>query len=156
MEGIHTLKDLLRKGDWLAKNRFLKCLLTVIIFVHSFKPQKFLRSMFKGKAYQFNCLSSAPGELTETLKISTSHSPREGDMANCLYRHQFSGGVQRLDPRPSNWYLLECLNPAQVMEFLGLSNNGNQTSLSQIKHIQAEACNLARQKTFQSANWHNC
>jgi len=27
MERIHALKDLLRKGDWLAKNRFKRCLL---------------------------------------------------------------------------------------------------------------------------------
>jgi len=52
-----------------GQNRFERC---VLLNTHSSQPQKFLRFMFKGKAYQFNCLpfslSSVPWVFTKTLK----------------------------------------------------------------------------------------
>ena len=51
MEGIHTLKDLLRKGDWLAKIDIKGTFFSIPIHLNH---KKFLRFMFKEKTYQFN------------------------------------------------------------------------------------------------------
>ena len=71
MEGIHTLKDLLRKGDWLAKIDLTDAFLSIPIHPNH---KKYLRFMLKEKTYQFNCLhfglSSASRVFTETLKLA--------------------------------------------------------------------------------------
>ena len=64
MEGIHTLKDLLRR--LVSQNRSKRCLL---LNTHSPKPQKVLRFTFKEKTYQFNCLPFPMGIYENSLAI---------------------------------------------------------------------------------------
>ena len=69
MEGIHTLKSLLQKGDWLVKIDLKDAYFSVPI---SKKQKKFLCFQFRDRFYQFNCLpfglASAPWVFTKTLK----------------------------------------------------------------------------------------
>jgi len=66
---MDMLKDLLRKGNWLAKID-----LKDTFFSTPMHPshKKFLRFIFKERTYQFNCLpfglSSAPWMFTKILK----------------------------------------------------------------------------------------
>ena len=69
MEGIHTLKDLLKPGDWLAKIDLKDAFFTIPIHPGH---RRYLRLTFEDRVYQFNCLpfglSSAPWVFTKTLK----------------------------------------------------------------------------------------
>ena len=69
IEGIHTLRDLIQPGDWLAKVDLKDAYFAVPIH-HS--HHQYLRFNFQGKCYQFICLpfglSSAPWVFTKTLK----------------------------------------------------------------------------------------
>ena len=53
MEGIHMLKDLLKKGDFMAKIDLKDAYFAVPI---SEPDKKYLRFRWKGQMYQFNCL----------------------------------------------------------------------------------------------------
>ena len=136
MEGIHTLKDLLRKGDWLAKIDLKDAFFSIPIHTNH---QKFLRFVFKGKTYQFNYLpfglSSAPWVFTKTLKPALATLQERGIQLIAYINDILLLAESRdliLDQLTGMKYLLECLgfivntkksivNPAQVMEFLGLS-----------------------------------
>ena len=69
MEGIHLLKDLLRKGDWMAKVD-----LKDVYFMIPIQEQnrEFLKLIFRDKCYRFNCLpfglACAPWVFTKVLK----------------------------------------------------------------------------------------
>ena len=69
MEGIHTLKSLLQKEDWLVKIDLKDAYFSVPI---SKEQRKFLCFQFRDRFYQFNCLpfglASAPWVFTKTLK----------------------------------------------------------------------------------------
>ena len=69
MEGIHTLKDLLRPGDWLSKVDLKDAYFAVPIHPDH---RKYLRFSVGTKTYQFTCLpfglSSAPWVFTKTLR----------------------------------------------------------------------------------------
>ena len=69
MEGIHTLRDLLKAGDWMAKID-LKDAYFMIPMAQG--DREFLRFQWKDKTYQFNCLpfrlSSAPWVFTMTTR----------------------------------------------------------------------------------------
>ena len=69
MEGIHTLRDLMRPGDWLGKMDLKDAYLVIPI---DQTHRDYLRFQFVGKTYHFTCLpfglSSAPWVFTKTLK----------------------------------------------------------------------------------------
>ena len=69
MEGIHTLRDVIKPGDWQAKVDLKDAYFAIPI--HDTYKQ-YLRFNFQGKLYQFICLpfglSSAPWIFTKTLK----------------------------------------------------------------------------------------
>ena len=69
MEGIHLLKDLLRKGDWMAKVDLKDAYF--MIPIHG-QDRDFLKFMFKDKCYRFNCLpfglACVPWVFTKVLK----------------------------------------------------------------------------------------
>ena len=164
MEGIHTVKDLLRQGDWLAKVDLKDAFFSVPI---GHQHRKFLRFIFKGKkgkTYQFNCLpfglSSAPWVFTKTLKPVLAVLRERGvRLIAYIDDIQILAESRDLiqDQVTGMLYLLECLgfivnrkksilNPTQVIEFLGLSVDSIAMELRlppiKMKHIRAEAHKL--------------
>ena len=79
MEGLETVKSLMRKGDWLVKLDLKDAYLTVPIFQ---EHQKFLRFCWKNRIFQFTCLPfglcSAPRSFTKLLKIVVSFLREKG------------------------------------------------------------------------------
>jgi len=69
MDGIPTLKDLLRPGDWFTKVDLKDAYFTVPIEANH---QQYLRFRLGGKSYQFTCLhfglSCAPCTFTKVLR----------------------------------------------------------------------------------------
>ena len=69
MEGLDVVRNLLQKGDWLAKLDLKDAYLTVPV-CHAHQP--FLRFRWKGTAFQFTCLAfglaPAPRAFTKLLK----------------------------------------------------------------------------------------
>ncbi len=69
MEGLQTVKALVRKGDWMVKLDLKDAYLTLPIHP---AHQKFLRFAWKNRIYQFSCLpfglGSAPRLFTKILK----------------------------------------------------------------------------------------
>ena len=167
MEGIHTVKDLLRQGDWLAKVDLKDAFFAVPI---DHQHRKFLRFIFKGKTYQLNCLpfglSSALWVFTKTLKPVLAILRKRGVkliayIDDILILAESRDLIQ--DQVTGMFYLLECLgfivnrkksilNPTQVIEFLGLSVDSIamelRLPLTKMKLIQAEACKLAREMSI--------
>ena len=158
MEGIHTLKSLLQKGDWLVKIDLKDTYFSVPI---SKEQRKFLCFQFRDRFYQFNCLpfglASAPWVFTKTLKPIAALG-RELGIRLIVYiddillmaetkekaRDQASGLI----------YLLQCLgftvnmektvlDPSQYLEFLGFMVDTIKMELSlpaqKIKKIWAES-----------------
>ena len=166
MEDIHTVKDLLRREDWLAKVDLKDAFSIPIHHQH----RKFLRFTFKWKSYQFECLpfglSSAPWVFTKTLKPVLAVLRERGVrliayIDDILILAESRDLIQ--DQVTGMLYLLECLgfivnrkksilNPAQVIEFFGLSVDSitMEMRLSQLKmaQIRAEPCKLGRQTTI--------
>ncbi len=54
MDGLDVVRNLLQKGDWLAKLDLKDAYLTVSVY-HTHQP--FLRFRWKGSAFQFTCLA---------------------------------------------------------------------------------------------------
>ena len=79
MEGIHTLKEIVRLNDWMVKVDLKDAFFTVPI--HNTHKQ-YLRFRFQGLDYQFNCLpfglSLAPWVFTKTLKHASVTTRRWG------------------------------------------------------------------------------
>lgn len=73
VEGIHMLKDLLRKGDWMAKIDLKDAYFAVPI---SEPDKKYLRFRWDQEVYQFNCLpfglSCAPWVFTKIIEAATA------------------------------------------------------------------------------------
>jgi len=69
MEGIPTLRDLLRQGDWMVKVDLKDAYFTIPIYKDH---QNYLRFMVDGICYQFTCLrfglSCAPWTFTKVMK----------------------------------------------------------------------------------------
>lgn len=79
MENLETVKNLVRKNDWLAKLDLRDAYLTVPVLP---SHQKFLRFSWKGKTFQFVCLafglSSAPRIFTKLMKAVVSFLRERG------------------------------------------------------------------------------
>ena len=162
MEGIHTLRDIIKPGDWLAKVDLKDAFFTIPI--HQ-SHRKFLRSSFRGEAYQFNCLpfglSSAPWVFTKTLKPVVALL-RELGVRMVVYiddililaetKEALTNQVEALV------YLLEAVGfiinqkksittPTQSLEFLGVTIDTRSMTISlpagKLKKIRAEARKMA-------------
>lgn len=135
MEGIETVKQLIRPGDWLVKLDLKDAYLTVPL---SPDHGHFVRFIWNGRRYQFKCLpfglSSAPRVFTKLLKPVVAFL-RELGIRLVLYlddwiiMHQTKEGARRDLDRVVKFLLslgfLICWEkmestPTQVMEFLGL------------------------------------
>ena len=69
MEGIHTVKDLLRQGDWLTRIDLKDAYFAIPIHT---QDRKYLRFLWQNRSFQFTCLpfglSSAPRVFTKVLR----------------------------------------------------------------------------------------
>lgn len=79
MEGIHLLKDLLIKNDWMMKIDLTQAYLTVVI---SEQHRKYLKFFWKGKVMEFRSLpfgiAIAPHHFTKIMKVPISLLRRLG------------------------------------------------------------------------------
>ena len=79
MEGIHMLRDLLRKEDYLVKMDLKDAYFTVPVWKNH---QKFLRFVWKETMYEFACLpfglSSAPRVFTKLMKPVVAQLRKQG------------------------------------------------------------------------------
>ena len=140
MEGIHTLKDLVNPEDWLAKVDLKDAYFAIPI--HQSHHQ-YLSFRFQGKCYQFKCLPFVPviSSLGYQDPEASTGSPSgdRGTTDSVHRRHPHSGGVQRvseescrgssLPPAMPGFQNKSVLEPAQVMEFLGLTVDTVQMEL---------------------------
>ena len=79
MEGVHMLRDLLRKDDYLVKVDLKDAYFTVPVWKNH---QKFLRFVWKETMYEFACLpfglSSAPRVFTKLMKPVVAQLRKQG------------------------------------------------------------------------------
>ena len=161
MEGIHTLKSLLKKDDWIVKIDLKDAYFSVPI---SQNHRKFLCFQFNNKSYQFNCLpfglASAPRVFTKTLKPIAALG-RELGIQLVVYIDDIllmaETREKARDHASGLIYLLQCLGftinsektilePSQRLEFLGFTvdtiNMGLSLPTQKIKKIWAESRQL--------------
>ena len=161
MEGIHSLKSLLLREDWLIKIDLKDAYFSIPVSqVH----RKFLCFQGGDKHYQFNCLpfglASAPWVFTKTLRPVTALG-RELGMRLIIYIDDIllmaESEEKAQDQASGLVYLLQCLGfiintgksilkPTQSLEFLGFTVNTVTMELSlppaKIKKIRAESRKL--------------
>ena len=176
MEGIHTLKSLLQKGDWLVKIDRKDAYFSVPI---SKEHMKFLGFQFRDKFYQFNCLpfglASAPWVFTKTLKPIAALCRELGirlivNIDDILLMAETKEKAR--DQASGLIYLLQCLgftvnmektvlDPSQYLEFLGFMVDTTKMELSlpaqKIKKIRAESRQIleAELVTALQIDWQN-
>ena len=161
MEGIHTLRSLVGKGDWLVKID-----LKDAFFLHPIcqEHKKFLCFQVEDKLYQFNCLpfglTSAPWVFTKTLKPAIALG-RELGMQLVVYIDEIllmaETQEKARDQATCIIHLLQCLGftintmktitePTQIIDFLGITVNTVTMELAlppeEIKKIRAESRKL--------------
>ena len=161
MEGIQTLKSLLRQGDWLVKIDLKDAYFAIPIREEN---QKFLCFTVANKSYQFTCLpfglASAPWVFTKTLKPVVALC-RELGVRLVIYIDDIlvmAESREKAEDQASGLtYLLQCLGftvnttkstliPTQSLEFLGFSVDSRTMELSlpahKLKKIRAESRKL--------------
>ena len=161
MEGIHTLKNLLKPGDWLAKVDLKDAYFSIPIHPDH---RKYLRFPLGERVYQFTCLpfglASAPWVFTKTLRPIAALA-RELGLRVVFYIDDIllmAESKEKLrDQAAGLVYLLQCLgftintekttlSPTQSLVFLGFTVNTTSMELSlppeKLKKIRAEARKL--------------
>ena len=161
MEGIHSLKSLLQREDWLIKIDLKDAYFSIPV---SQDHRKFLCFRVEDKRYQFNCLpfglASAPWVFTKTLRPVAALG-RELGMRLIIYIDDIllmaESEEKARDQASGLVYLLQCLGfiintgksilkPTQSLEFLGFTINTVAMELSlppaKIKKIRAESRKL--------------
>ena len=157
MEGLHTLKDLLRPRDWFAKVYLKDAYFTIPI--HGMH-REYLRFVLENKTCQFNCLpfglTSAPWVFIKTLKPIAALLSRWGVRLICYIDDILilaeSMGLAEEQVKGLHC-LLGCfgfiihldksvLTRAQTMEFLGISTHGAEVTS---RKIRAEARKMSQQ-----------
>ncbi len=167
MEGLQTLKDLIKPGDWLAKVDLKDAYFAIPIDP---SHRKYLRFVVDNQTYQFNCLpfglAAAPWVFTKTLKPVAATLRQMGVRLVCyiddilLLAETQTVAEEQVKGLQ---YLLECLGfivhpdksimtPGQVMEFLGMTVDSTKMELrlpaKKLKDIRAEARKLAQQRVI--------
>ena len=162
MEGIHTLRDLLRRNDWMTKVDLKDAYF--MIPIHT-SHRRLLRLCVRDRHYQFTCLpfglSCAPWVFTKTLKPVTTML-RELGVRLVIYIDDIlimaETREQARDHTLGLIYLLENLgfiihpvksltNPTQEIEFLGMQVDSRSMELrvpgQKLKQIRLEAAKMA-------------
>lgn len=106
MEGIHMLRDLLRKGGYLVKINLKDSYLAVPIWKGH---QKYLRFLWKDTMLEFACLPFGLATAPSLQKIDEtcgSHVETEGCASNHLFKRHFDNGRVRRSSAASC-----CLDP---------------------------------------------
>ena len=145
MEGIHTLKELIQKGDYMGKIDLKDAYLSIPI---AKSHRNYLRFLWKGIKYQFSSLpfglATAPLVFTKLLKPVVSHLRQQGIrlivyLDDFLFLNQSSKNlVEEMSIAKS---LLESLGftinqkksifaPSKTVEFLGLNVKSELLQLS--------------------------
>eukprot|EP00029_Vermamoeba_vermiformis_P001978 TRINITY_DN1224_c0_g2_i2.p2 TRINITY_DN1224_c0_g2~~TRINITY_DN1224_c0_g2_i2.p2 ORF type:complete len:659 (+),score=31.17 TRINITY_DN1224_c0_g2_i2:837-2813(+) len=79
MEGLHTIRDLIRRGDYMAKVDISNAFLHVMLHP---RVRDYFRFTWKGKCYRFKAmpfgLSSAPRIFTKIMKEVVAHLRAQG------------------------------------------------------------------------------
>lgn len=161
MEGIHTLKSLVARGDWLVKIDLKDAYFSIPI---DQAHRRFLCFQFGEQIYQFNCLpfglTSAPWVFTKTLKPAVALG-RELGMRLVVYIDDILLMAETKDKAREQAdgliFLLQCLGytiniektvrePSQTIPFLGFTLDTRSMELSlpaeKIKKIRAESRRL--------------
>ena len=145
MEGMHIVRDLLQRGDWMTRINIKDAYFTIPIHL---QHQKFLRFQWKGKCFQFTCLPfglvSPPRVFTKILKPVVGFLRSRGMhcvvyINDLLLLHQdkkklreFSATVLVL--LESLGFLINypksVLGPTQNLVFLGFTMNSVEKELS--------------------------
>ena len=166
MEGIHMLRDLLKKGDFLVKIDLKDAYLTVPIWKNH---QKYLRFLWKGSMLEFGCLpfglATAPRVFTKLMKPVVGALRQRGirliiyldDLLILAESHD-----QALHHAASTLNLLEGLGfivnyqksqllPSQKIEFLGFLIDSNTMTLQlpgeKLRKIRKKCQELLAQTT---------
>ncbi|KAI9565203.1 reverse transcriptase [Daphnia sinensis] len=168
MEGLETVKNLVRKGDWLVKLDLKDAYLTIPI---AKTHQKYLRFVWKTRLYQFSCLAfglcSAPRIFTKVLKAVAAFI-RERGLRLVIYLDDILLMNEDKATLKSEveWVvrLLEALGflinweksvatPSQTLEYLGVIIDSSVLSfalpLTKVSHIQKQ-CSGALSKELVS------
>lgn len=145
MEGLETVKSLVRKGDWLVKLDLKDAYLTVpVLPAH----QKFLRFVWRKRTYQFSCLAfglcSAPRIFTKLMKVVVGFL-RERGLRLVVYLDDLlllneNEAALKADLKMAvslleslgfliNWEKSLC-TPTQALEYLGVIIDSNLLSFS--------------------------
>ena len=164
MEGIATLKDLLRPGDWMVKIDLKDAYFTIPIHF------QFLRFRVEGKCYQFIYLpfglSCAPWTFTKVMKPLMTLL-RSWGIRIIVYIDDMLVMARTREEAKQHMevlvFLLEALGfiinqeksiliPAQELEFLGLSVDSQSLQLKlpseKIRKIRKEAAQLLKRKSL--------
>ena len=159
MEGLPTLQDLLRQGDWLVKVDLKDAYFTVPV-----QPDHhpYLRFVIEEMTYQFTCLpfglACTPWVFTKLMKNCGDSSQVMGVQDDYLHRrHPGHGRISYSGPT-ALVHLLQCLgflinfeksvmSPTQELEFLGMVVNTNTLIVSlpadKIRQIRSRIFNVA-------------
>lgn len=145
MEGIHLLKDLLQKNDWMVKIDLTDAYLTLKI---SEKHRKYLRFFWKGKVMEFRSLpfgiAVAPRIFTKLMKVPTALLRRLGIrmiiyLDDILIMNQSRNDILSdlstvLTTLEGLGFLINkkksIMEPSQTMEFLGYTVKSTLLTLS--------------------------
>ena len=170
MEGIHTLRDLLKRNDWMTKVDLKDAYFTIPIHTSN---RPVLRFSVRDCHYQFTCLpfglSSAPWVFTKTLKPVTTLL-RELGVRLVIYIDDILVMAETSEMARDHTlgliYLLENLGfivhpektqstPTQEIEFLGMQVDSRTMELrvpgTKLKKIRAEVAKIRDQQATPSA-----
>jgi len=172
MEGISTLRDLLRAGDWMVKVDLKDTYFTIPI---NPQHQQYLKFTVDGKCYQFSCLpfglSCAPWTFTKVMKHLMGLSRAWGIRIIIYIDNMLVLAESResaMEHLEVLTFLLEALgfiinkeksvlSPAQELEFLGLVIDSLRLQLKlpseKMKQIRKEAGQLQRRETDSSPSF---
>ena len=145
MEGIHLVRDMIQRGDWLVKLDLKDAYLTIPIHREF---QKYLQFKWKGQILEFSCLpfglSVAPYVFTKMMKVPVTYFRRLGIrlviyLDDILIMSQSQQNIMTdiqivISVLEGLGFMINhkksVLSPSHQIEFLGFLVNSQEMSLS--------------------------